>query len=215
MKLHLITLALLLFTISSFGQELEFCGSVSTAGEQRFQNATGIGLRYEGAIGSKYKIGMGVHFNFNTASFDHIPYIDADPINVYTEKINSSSQRLSFRFNIQRMIKNNEHVSLSIGPELSYNWLWDHDNIDMRNGTLANKVTFTENHQAANRIGFGFISKVEVKGFISEKMSLCFSIRPEFIIGNMEAVIGAEQSPFYGLLGFTEFQIGLKYRLGK
>jgi hypothetical protein len=62
--------------------------------------------------------------------------------------------------------------------------------------------------------GVGLISKVEVKSFLIPKISLCLTIRPELLIG--KDLFSKGSNPiFSGGLGFTEFQIGLKYRFKK
>lgn len=215
MKTTLISCFILFVTISCFGQEVEFCGSFNTSSEQRFQNAYGVGLQYQHELSQKWKIGFGVHYTTNAANFDHIPYVDADPLNVVTDKINSSAKRFSVRLNLQRYLKNNENLSLTLGPEISCNYLEARDQTDRRTGQLSNQNTFSENYRLSQRIGIGFISKIEIKDFIAKPLALCFTIRPEFIIGDFIALKGSDQSPFYGLLGFTEFQIGLAYRFKK
>jgi hypothetical protein len=65
--------------LSCFEQEVEFCDSVNTSSEQRFQNAYGVGLQCQQDLNQKFKVGLGIHYNFNDAVFDHIPYLDASP----------------------------------------------------------------------------------------------------------------------------------------
>ena len=213
MKTPLLTLLALLIGLSCFGQEVEFSSSLNTSTEKRFQNAYGIGLQYQHNISSKFKVGLGVHYNFNNVKFDDIQYVDGDPNLIIADKIYSSSKRFSIRLNIQGLLKNNENVSISLGPEISYNYLWGQDQIEERQGQTSNRFNFIQNNGLTKEIGLGLISKVEVKNFISPQLSLCFTIRPEFITDGVFAKGG--NPVFSGVLGFTEFQIGLKYRFGK
>jgi len=199
--------------LSCFGQEIEFCGSLNTSSEQRFQSSEGIGLQYQHDIGNKFKLGVGVHYNFNNSRFDYIPYIDADPNLIVTEKINSDSYRFAIRVNIQRLLKNNENVSISLGPEISYNYLWGHDQINERSGQSSN--SFTQSNTLTKDLGIGLISKIEVKKILIPQLSMCFTVRPELMIGKVYQLIGGSPPVFSGVLGFTEFQIGLKYRFKK
>ncbi len=209
--------------LSCFGQEIEFSGSLNTSSEQRFQNAYGFGLQYQQDLSRKFKIGLGLHYNFNNASFDHIPYIDAAPNLLVAEMIHSTAKRISIRFNIQGLLMNTRYVSLSLGPEISYNFLWGKDQKERRIGQISpiydtlisNQYTFTQNNDLTEKIGIGFISTAEIKEFIAKPLSLCVTIRPELLLGKTEPLIGAEQPVFSGVLGFTEFQIGLKYRFKK
>jgi hypothetical protein len=64
-------------------------------------------------------------------------------------------------------------------------------------------------------IGIGLITKLEVKKFIAKSLSLCFTIRPEILLGKTDEVISGEPPVFSGAFDFTEFQIGLIYRFKK
>jgi hypothetical protein len=209
--------------LSCYGQEIELSGSLNISSEQRFQNAYGVGLQYQQDISRKFKVGLGVHYNFNNADFDHIPYIDADPNLLVVEKIHSTAKRISIRLNIQGLLINARKVSLSLGPEISYNFLWGQDQINRRTGQISpiydtlisDQYNFTQNNDLTKKIGIGFISTAEIKEFMAKPLSLCFTIRPELLLGKTDPLIGAEQPVFSGVLGFTEFQVGLKYRFKK
>lgn len=214
MKTRVIIFFALLSGISCFGQEIEFCSSLNTSSEQRFQSAYGIGLQYQHDIGSKFKAGLGMHYNFNHSQFDYIPYVDGNPNLIIADKINSYSQRLSIRLNIQGSLMNKECVSISLGPEISYNYLWGKDQIDERVGQSSNNYIYSQNIKLAKDVGFGLISKIEVRNFMAPALSLCFTIRPELLIGK-DLFSKGGRPIFSGGLGFTEFQIGLNYRFQK
>jgi hypothetical protein len=210
MKTFLLIFSVLYAGIYCFGQEVEFCSSLNTSNEQRFQNAYGIGLQYQNDIGTKFKVGLGVHYNFDNANFDDIPYVDGNPNLIITDKISSSSRRFSIRLNIQGLLKNNEYVSLSLGPELSYNLVWGRDHIEETIGQISNRYVFSQDNALKKEIGIGLITKVEIKDFLDPKLSLFFTIRPELIT---DGIFAKDGNPvFSGVMAFTEFQIGLKYR---
>ena len=213
MKTTLLGILAFFIGLTCFSQEVEFCSSLNTSTENRFQNAYGIGLQYQHNIGSKFKVGLGVHYNFNNVQFDEIPYVDGDPNLVIAEEIHSKSKRFSIRLNIQWLLKNNENASISLGPEISYNYLWGKDQIEERQGQSSNMLNSTQNNGLTKEIGLGLISKIEIKNFISPQLSLCFTIRPEIVTDGVFAKGGTPV--FSGASGFTEFQIGLKYRFRK
>jgi hypothetical protein len=200
----------LLIGISCFAQEVEVCGSLNTSSEQRFQNALGIGLQYQHDISKRFRVGFGAHYNFNKAQFIDRPYVDAAPWTVILDKTNSDTKRFSIRLNIQGLLKDNEYVSLSLGPEISYNYLWGKDNIDRYSDSNWSK--WTRNNDLAKEIGIGFISQMEIKDFMTKQLSLCFTIRPELLIGKNNNLDGISAPVFSGPLSLTEFQMGLKYR---
>jgi len=215
MKAPLITFFVFSIGLSCFGQEVEFCSSLNTSSEQRFQNSFGIGLQYQHDLSNKFKVDLGVHYNFNKSQFDNIPYVDADPNLIIADKINSNSKRFSVRLNIQRFLKNNENVSISLGPEISYNYLWGLDQIEEKLAqTSITYYNYSRSIDLTKDFGVGLISKVEVKSFLIPKLSLCLTIRPELLIGKDFFSKGSNPI-FSGGLGFTEFQIGLKYRFKK
>lgn len=197
----------LLIGISCFAQVIEVCGSLNTSSEQRFQNALGIGLQYQHDISRKFIVGFGVHYNFRNSHFTEQPYIDAIPFPPSLEKIDSNSKRFSVRLNIQGVLRDNESLSLSLGPEISYNYLWGQDKINLFLGGGSNWSNYKQNNDLIKKIGIGLISKIEIKNVIKPRLSLCSSIRPEFTTND---VFG--ESVFANTIGFVEFQIGLKYR---
>jgi hypothetical protein len=213
MKHALLGLLIFFIGLTCFAQEVQFCSSLNTSTENRFQNANGIGLHYQHNLGNKFKVGLGVHYNFNNIKFDEIPYVDGDPNLIIAQEIHSKSNRFSIRLNIQRLLKNNENASISLGPEISYNYLWGQDQIDERQGQASNKISFIQNNGLVKEIGIGLISMIEIKNFISPKLSFCFTIRPEIVTDGIFAKGG--NPVFSGVSGFTEFQIGLNYRFKK
>jgi hypothetical protein len=213
MKTTLLTFLAFFIGLTCFAQEVEFCSSLNTSTENRFQNAYGIGIQFQHNLGNKLKVGLGVHYNFNNVKFDENPYVDGDPNLIIAEEIHSKSKRFSIRLNIQRLLKNNENASISLGPEVSYNYLWGQDQIEGRQGQTSNRFNIIQNNGLTKEIGLGLISNIEIKNFISPQLSLCFTIRPEIITDGVFAK--GENPVFSGVSGFTEFQIGLKYRFIK
>ena len=197
----------LMIGISCIAQEVEVCSSVNTSSEQRFQNALGIGLQYQHDISKKFRVGFGVHYNFNKAQFYNKPYIDARPFPPSLEEIASNSKRLSIRLNIQGLLRDNESLSVSLGPELSYNYMWGEDNIDLFLGGASGWSHYKRNNDLVKKLGIGLISKVEIKNVIKPRLSLCLTIRPEFTTNDMFG-----ETVFAPTIGLIEFQMGLKYR---
>jgi len=213
MKILSITFLVLFAELYCFGQEIEICGSLNTSTEKRFQSAYGIGLQYQHDIGNKFKSGIAVHYNSKNIEFDEIQYVDADPTLLIVDRINSLARRFSVRLNIQSYLKNNEHVSFTLGPEISYNYFWGTDKVDQRVGQNSESNLYSEKTGLTKQFGIGLISTIEVKQVIKTQLSFCFTIRPEFTKDGIFAK--GEEPVFSGVLGFTEFQVGLKYRSKK
>jgi hypothetical protein len=215
MKTSFISFLIIVFGLSGFGQEIEFCSSLNTSSELRFQNAFGIGLQYQHNISPKIKVGLGIHYNFHNSQFDYLPYVDFDPNFIISQKINSHSQRFSYRINIQGLLLDNDNASISLGPEISYNYLWGQDQIVEKTSQSLSVRKYSQKIDLTRHFGAGLISKIEIKNVFLPRLSLCFTIRPEYLIGKEYLLIGGSAPVFYGGLGFTEFQIGLKYKLKK
>ena len=213
MKTALILFLAISFAFSCFGQEIEFCSSLNTSSEVRFQNAKGVGVQYQQILSKKNKIGIGIHFNSRCSQFDFLPYIDADPNLIVALKIHSHSERFSFSANFQNLVLDNENVSISIGPEISYNLLWGLDRVVEKFGVSSDIRNYKEYIHLTKHPGVGFFSKVEIKNVFSPKLSLCLTFRPEYLIGKNTLFFGSEAPAFYRGLSFTEFQIGFKYRI--
>jgi hypothetical protein len=211
-RVYVVAVALLLGTWC-YCQEIELNGSFNTSSEKRFQNGHGIGIQYQHDILPRIKIGVGIQDNFKNAVFDDIRHIDPEPIIPLIEKINSNSHRISLRLNLQGLLMNTERFSLSLGPEISYNYLWGKDEVDEFMVRTLNWIKSSENNGTVKTFGAGLISKAEVKNFISPKFSLCFTVRPEFTTSGFFARGGTPV--FSDVIGFMEFQLGLKYRFKK
>ncbi len=211
MKRLYFALAFFFAVLSCAGQELEFCTSLNTSSEPRLQNAAGFGLRCQHSIGKKILAGLGIHYNFRNSGFDEVRYIDGDPDLLVVDRIKSDSYRLSLRLNLQAIMINNNNASLTFGPEISYNYLWGKDNVDEITGQMSNQYNYSQNNGPSRDFGFGLISEFEIKNIIARQLSLCFTIRPELLIGKDLFLKGGEPI-FSGGLGFTEIQVGLKYR---
>jgi len=213
MRKFIYFLILLQIGLSCRGQEVEFCGSYNTSNEPRFQNEFGVGIQYQHDIGQKWKVGLGVHLNSKRAQFTDEKYIDAIPFPPSVESVNSNSQRYSIRLNIQRLLIDNANVSLSLGPEIGYNYFKGKDDISIYLGGATAWTDYSQINGVTKEIGFGLISKIEIKNFLDPHLALCFASRPEFTTDGI-FYKGGDQV-FSGVLGFMEFQIGLKYRFKK
>ncbi len=213
MKTLLTSLFILFTSLYCFGQEVEFCGSVNTSSEERFQNAAGLGLQYQQDIGKKFKAGLAVHYNSARVTFDHIVYIDAAPNLIVVDRINSASRRFSIRLNLQGMLRDNENVSFSLGPEISYNFYKGEDHVDRRWGSNSERDLFTRYNGLIKHIGLGLISKVEIKHVFDPRLSLCFTFRPEFTTDFQFTKY--DPPAFSAAMGFMEFQTGFKYSFKK
>jgi hypothetical protein len=206
-------LIVLLIGLSCRCQEVEVCGSFNTSNEQRFQNGFGVGIQYQHDIAQKWKIGLGLHLNLKKAQYTDVPYIDAIPFPPSIETVNSNSQRYSIRLNIQRLLIDNAYVSLSLGPEISYNYFKGTDNISLFLGGGTKWQNYSQINGLTKAIGFGLISKIEIKNFLDPHFSLCYTLRPEFATDGIFAK--GNEPIFSGVLSFMEFQMGLKYMFNK
>ena len=194
------------------GQEIELVGSINNSSENRLQNAHGIGMIYSALISQKLRSDLGIHYYFNNSKFTEIPYNDADPQLQIIDNINSQSNRFSIRLNIQKYLIYNEYYALSLGPEISYNLLWGSDKINEYNFQDLIWINYSRDIGLARDIGIGITSGVVLKQILIENLSICLNIRFEHLWGRDYNVDGI--SPiFSGSLGFTEFQIGLGYKL--
>jgi len=224
MKTLLTIFFYLFLSLVCFGQELELSGSLNTSSDQRLQNALGVGLQYQQDIIKRVKVGLGVHYNYKNTSFEYIPNVVYDPTRIESEEIYASTNRFSVRLNAQYLLMDNEYVSLSIGPEISYNNLWGQDQVHKTIGTGVNtdhfitqNLDFIRNNGLANLIGYGLISKIEIKNFLTKQLALCFTIRDESLSETRGASLdlGVEEPAHWEAHNFVEFQVGLKYRFKK
>jgi hypothetical protein len=210
MKKIIFMISVLIPTISCYTQEVEMMSSINTSTEQRLQNAFGIGAQYQQNLFGKYKLGLACHLNYNNSNFDYIPYLDASPNSVASDEIESSAYRFSVRFNLQKILKDNDFACITIGPELSYNFLWGNDHNTYRMAPDFYFATYSEKIHLVRNFGLGFVFGAEIKQVFTPQTSLCFAYRPEMII-DTELFKGGT-IPFREMIGLNEFQLGIKYR---
>lgn len=214
-----ITLSLIGFLIvfSSFGQGIEFYGSVITSGGKRFQPGYGMGIQFQQNLSHRFIANLGVSYYFSHAQFDQTPYIDANPGLVVHQHITSDSYLFAARLNIQGVLIDHKNFSLTLGPAFSYNVLWGEDHIKQTSNQSPNPTEYSQKNGKVKDFGVGLISGAEFKNLIAPQVSLCFSTSPEIFLGSIgkSTPPGASTPPFWGILGFTNFQIGLKYRFKK
>lgn len=207
-----IIIILLFANLICYSQQIQICSSLNISSEKRFQNAKGIGIKYQHKISRKFIAGLGFHYNWNASNFSESPDFYIDSYSQGFQEIRSNSTRFAIRLNTQLLITDNDYLSLSLGPEVSYNYLWSNDEVN--NYDENNDWAFYSKVYSFERaFGIGLVTNFEIKKIILEQLSLCLSIRPE-IITTGEFIKGGAPI-FSGLLGFAEFQIGLKYRINK
>jgi len=212
MKKLIAIIYLLIIGVSCFSQEIILCGSLTNSfNEPRLQNAFGFGLQFQHYINQKMKMGFAVHYNFKHANFhEEYTYIDGGYGPHWVSEINSKINRVSSRLNLQGILKENESASISLGPEISYNFIWGQDDKSpWVGGPLSQRGWIIEHNDMIKRFGLGLIVEMEVKNFISPRLSLCSSIRPELIIGKPVFLV------YPKTFELIEFQIGCKYRFKK
>jgi len=207
----------LLIARSSFAQELELCGSIGSSSDMKFKDAYGIGLQYQQGIGKKLKLGLGTHYYHNNAHFTtESQLMGGDIYSHYVTRYDVNSQRFSLRLNMQVLLRDNDFLSVSLGPEVSYNFVWGReDNSIWYGAAVPNRYYYSRYLDLAKKIGAGLISKIEIKNFINPRLSLCLNLRSELMFRN-----GANRSHSYEgsskvywmIIDYSELQIGLKYR---
>jgi hypothetical protein len=210
MRTFIVFIALLPINLICLAQEIEFCSSINTSSEQRFMNAYGIGIQYQQKILSKYQLGLGLHFKKNETEFDYNSITDVGQL--YGDHINSDSRIFSIRINVQRIIKENESILLTLGPEMSCNFLWGQDMVNMQ---YPSWTTYIQDLHSAKKIGYGLIAKTSIKNLLIKRLDLVFTIMPEIYYSKVKLDRGGDDAITYfpQYISFVEFQIGLKYRI--
>jgi hypothetical protein len=217
----LICLAIfLLIGISCFSQEIELCGSFGTSSKLRFNDALGIGLQYQHDIGKKIKIGFGTNYYNKNSNFteEYKPLAGYnDPYGHWVTKYDVESKRFSLRLNIQGILRDNEYLSISLGPEVSYNFVWgSEDNSIWYGAAMPDRSFYSRELDLAKKIGMGLISKIDIKKIIIPQLSLCLTFRTELMLRNGPQNTSSYEGStkiYSAPIDFTEFQIGFKYRI--
>ena len=204
-------------TKSIFRQEIEITSSYNSSSNPLFQNALGFGLHYFIRLNSLIKLGIEVNQYFNS----HLVIGVGETINgggttYYFFQDNCTVKQTSIRLNSLFTLRQNKHLYIGIGPDLSYNVpsgkvnaLYTYQNFD--------SFQYTGNiDKQAHNIGLGLLARIEIKKIFIPRMSFCITIRPQYIRGGQFPLSdGTTNVSFLGKYFITEFQIGLKYNFNK
>lgn len=197
----------MILNTSIFSQDIQVSICKNTSSELRLQNALGIGVRYNQTIFTSWKVGIGVNRSKSSNEFE-----DNSSRPIIYGIVKAHYTNTSFRFNIQKLLKNNDYVSISIGSAFSYNIIKGSDT--ELNGM--DSITHTQNvlfpHYNLNYFGVGFITEIEVKQLFIKQLSLCLTIEPEALISKEHGMDG-RSNVLPSSFCFTEFQVGLRYYL--
>lgn len=196
----------------ALSQDIELDASVNTSSDIKYQNARGIGIGYHFKTQTKWQWGLGLQYSLRTSSFDNIYPSDADPRIYNFDKVHSEARRLSMRLNALKILKENESFRFALGPEISYNLLsarFSTQFADSRNFYFTSGTA----DKSASSIGVGILLKAEIKNIFSERFSFCLNLRPEVIFGGGNAIGVPYSTELKGMIGFTEMQLGLKYKM--
>ena len=209
MKRVILTSILILIVTTIFSQSIELLTNLNMSNEKRLDNAPGIGLMYLQPFGNRSGLGLSAYYKQKHAEYDRITYVNFNPSDILSAKINSESRQVSIRLNYQYALFNNEHASLSVGPEVSYNLLWGSDNnkyLTSSDSTFGSPV-LRENDKI-DKIGLAFLFNFEIKNMLTDNLSLNIHFRPEMLFS--ESYEGGEK-PYSGEISNFEYGIGLKY----
>ena len=200
-----------------FRQEIEITSSYNSSSNPLFQNAWGFGLHYFVRLNSIIKLGVEVNQYFNSPLVIGVgDWFNGGGATYYFFQDKCTIKQTSIRLNTLFNIRENRHLYLCIGPDLSYNIpsgkvnsLTTYQNfVDYQN-------TYNIDKHVLN-IGFGVLAKIEIKRIFIPQMSLCFNIRPQVIFGGRFPLSdGTTDVSFLGKYFITEFQMGLKYNFNK
>ncbi len=207
------TIFLIFFLISfvTKSQIIEISSLLNISTEKRMENAIGQGLSYSQNVSKNSSLGVAFFYKYNHANYFQVMTTDYDPNVTEYAKINSKSKCISVRTNYQYSILNRDQVKISIGPELSYNYLWGVDNNQYcYTGDSTFSAAKSHPNKGFNKFGFGILTKFEINNIIIKQLSLCINIRPEFLISSF--YYGAA-TPYSGIIGNAEFAIGLQYKI--
>ena len=191
-------------------QSLELSTLLNLSNEKRFDKASGIGMMYSHNISMEESLGLSICYKFNHSKYDKITRPDFDPQIFEFARIDSKSKSISIRINYQYSFINRDQVRLSIGPEISYNFLWGADNNQYSYSGDSIFWSSSQKNEMIKKIGVGLLAEVEINKIFTDNLALCISLRPESLISGR--YLGGEK-PYSGVIGNAEFVIGFKYKL--
>lgn len=217
MRRFLTLTILVLSFLRANSQSLEMSYIFNTSSEKQLDKAGGIGLMYSQHLTKRSAVGLAGACKFNHTKFETIVRSDADPRVLYFNYIDSKAKSVSIRLNYQYAVISRDQVIVSIGPELSYNFLWADD---FHSGYyyspymgFSSITPHSDGKEKAKKYGLGVLGRVQINKILIDNLALCINARAESLVG--PSYDGNPFKPYNGMLGNIEFSLGLQYRFKK
>lgn len=210
MKKLISALFVLSFFFNLSGQEIEFFGHYSGSNYNKYQNNIGYGLAYYHLTKSKNKVGIVFQHSFYNREYSEIYPSSEDGISTYIKDIDAKNQRIAFKMNYAFDVINHPKSSLFIGPEIGLNYFFINEQVTRYENERISAAQYQSDYSENNKFGFGFLIEFVLKEIITKRLSISFSIHPEFIYYEK---IGMTPGYAPDFIRWLNFNFGIKYKL--
>jgi hypothetical protein len=214
MKRAILSLLIICFSIALSGQEIEVKGIYAVSTGKNFQNTFGCGFGYNQFITPKNRLGVFIEYTLNKTYYEE-SYTSTADLSRYIREVEPDNHRIAFKLNYAFNLLKSPKSLLFLGPEIGLNYFILNEEYQQTVITSLDSITsghFSSSSTVDNRIGIGFLIEYERKDLIYKRISASLSMHPEVIIYHTPGMKGTHDA---SLIGWLNFNIGVKYRFGK
>ena len=214
MKAFIPTIVLLCFSVFVSGQEIELTGTYASSTSTKFQHTFGGGVGYNQFITHRSRLGFFIGYLINTTPY-HQSSASTTDLSTVVRDARPYNQRVALKITYSFNLLKSARSMLFLGAEVGLNYFIIDEKGEQTVTTRQGDVTsgsFINNTTVNNRVGVGMLIEYELKDIICKRISPFLSIHPEV---TSYGRFGLKGSSDPALIGWMNFNVGVKYSLGK
>lgn len=214
MKLAILVIVFVCCSIFLSGQEIEYDQAYIIGSSIKFQNNFGCSIGYNVFPTSKIRLGVFIDYSLNNLPY-HDSYTSLADLSKIVEDVQPHNQQVVLKiacsFNLLKSTKSLLYFGAEFG--LSYFLINEkgEQTVTLRQGNITSG-NFSSNYSVDNRFGFGLLLEYELKDIILKRISASVSLHPK-ITSYQNFGLMDSNDPI--IIGWLNFNVGIKYSLGK
>ena len=214
MKAAIFTFVFICFSVFASGQEIELTGTYAASTSIKFQHNFGGGVGYNQFLTHRGRMGFFIGYSINTTPY-HDSFTSTTDLLRFIKDVQPTNQRVSLKISYAFNLLKSSTSMLFIGAEvgLSYFIVAEKgEQVVISRTGITNNESFNTTDYVVSRIGLGMLIEYQLKNIILNRISPSFSIHPEVITYGHFGMKGSSDPTF---IGWLNFNVGIKYSLGK
>ena len=214
MKAVILTFVCVCFSAFVWGQEIELTGTYAASTSIKFQHNFGGGVGYNQFITHRSRLGFFIGYLINSTPY-HQSSASTTDLSTVVRDARPHNQWVTLKISYSFNLLKSSRSLLFLGAEVGLNYFIIDEKGEQTVTTRQGDVTsgsFINNTTVNNRVGVGMLIEYELKDIICKRISPFLSINPEVMSYGRFGLMGSSDPV---LIGWMNFNVGVRYTLGK